>query len=158
MTKTKITGVVRSAEEITGIKGCCSFSGDGFLYSTAMNDLAGQTVELGVAHPAVNAAGGYDYGQVRAIPSLEICWAWKKEWLKDIKEEEVVDWSKVPVDAKIIVGGLFCRHFAMYKGGLVLYFPHGKTSWSDSECGLYHLESTSPDLVEIYKKGAGENG
>lgn len=157
MTKTKITGVVRSAEEITGIKGCSSFSGDGFLYSMLMNDLAGQTVEIEVVSPAV-IVGCYDYNQVKAIPSSGQLWAWKKEWLKDIKEEEVVDWSKVPVDAKIIVGGLFCRHFAMYKNGSVLYFPHGRTSWSDSECGLYHLESALPDLVEIYKKGAGENG
>lgn len=54
----------------------------------------------------------------------------KKEY-----EEPPVDWSKIPVDAPILVKD--CeeevwekRHFAKYENGIVYTWRSGKTSWS----------------------------
>ena len=50
--------------------------------------------------------------------------------------EEVVDWSKVPVDTKILVsedGKDWCRrYFAKYEGGRVYAFMDGTTSFTSS--------------------------
>ena len=75
-------------------------------------------------------------------------------WLKDEKTQEViednltldeilqmdfeeivdVDWSKVPVDTKILVsedGKDWCRrYFAKYEGGIIYAFPDGLSSFT----------------------------
>ena len=54
--------------------------------------------------------------------------------------EEIVDWSRVPVDAKILVsdnGKVWCRrYFAKYEGGLVYAFMDGATSFTGSNESL----------------------
>ena len=54
--------------------------------------------------------------------------------------EEVVDWSKVPVDTKILVsedGKDWCRrYFAKYEGGRVYAFYDGTTSFTGSSENL----------------------
>ena len=54
--------------------------------------------------------------------------------------EEVVDWSKVPVDTKILVsedGKDWCRrYFAKYEGGRVYAFMDGTTSFTSSSENL----------------------
>ena len=83
-------------------------------------------------------------------------------WLKDEKTKEViednltldeilqmefeeivdVDWSKVPVDTKIIVSGdgkdWYRRYFAKYENGIIYAFPDGLSSFTacyKPECG-----------------------
>lgn len=49
-------------------------------------------------------------------------------------KEPKVDWSKVPVDAKIldfyIENNWVQRHFAKYENGIVYVWNFGRTSWS----------------------------
>lgn len=59
-------------------------------------------------------------------------------WLNEEYKDPEVDWSKVPVDTKILVknneSGFFRnRHFAKYKDGKVFAFNNGMTSFSTSE-------------------------
>lgn len=90
------------------------------------------------------------------------------KWFKQEHIEPSVDWSKVPVDTKILVNavegdsGWIPRHFAKYENGKVYAFTYGATSWSreqntninnhmvdwnyaklaDDEQPEYHLDST----------------
>lgn len=62
------------------------------------------------------------------------------KWKHYKYKEPEVDWSKVPVDTKILVKDLesddwFPRYFAMYKNGQVYAFTHGKTSFSADKKG-----------------------
>ena len=55
---------------------------------------------------------------------------------KEVIEPEI-DWSKVPVDTKLLVREhgsqvWFNRYFARYGDGKVYVFREGKTSWSDN--------------------------
>ena len=83
-------------------------------------------------------------------------------WLKDEKTKEViednltldeilqmefeeivdVDWSKVPIDTKILVSGdgkdWYRRYFAKYENGIIYAFPDGLSSFTacyKPECG-----------------------
>lgn len=56
------------------------------------------------------------------------------KWLEE-EYEPTVDWSKVPVDTKILVKDKFDstwtkRHFAFYKNGGVYVWRSGKTSYT----------------------------
>ena len=65
--------------------------------------------------------------------------------------EEVVDWSKVPVDTKILVsedGKDWCRrYFAKYEGGRVYAFMDGTTSFTGSS-----ESSLSWKYAKLYEK------
>ena len=54
-----------------------------------------------------------------------------------IWQREEIDWSKVPIDAKVLVssGGKhwFKRYFAKYENGMCCTFPDGFTSWTVRE-------------------------
>ena len=56
--------------------------------------------------------------------------------------EEVVDWSKMPVDTKILVsedGKLwYKRHFAKYENGSVHVFPDGRSSFTTEESDIIY--------------------
>ena len=75
--KTKLTAVVKSAEEITGIKGTIRFAvrhDDGVIsYTGWMNDLAGKQIEVTPLRENEYEGKG--------------C-RWLKNWLKDFREEE----------------------------------------------------------------------
>ena len=49
-------------------------------------------------------------------------------------EKEEVDWSKVPIDTKVIVSddneNWYRRHFAYYRGERIWVFISGLTSWT----------------------------
>lgn len=65
----------------------------------------------------------------------KICAESREEWLKAEYVEPPVDWSKVPVDTKILVKGSedeiwIPRYFAEYKDDLVYAWDCGCTSWS----------------------------
>lgn len=58
-----------------------------------------------------------------------------KEWSKQEYVEPAVDWSKVPVDTKILVRGSEdvrwkIRHFARYESNIVFAWNRGCTSYS----------------------------
>ena len=66
---------------------------------------------------------------------FEECREQIKEWSEQEYVEPTVDWSKVPVDTKILVRSRenekwLKRHFAMYKNGSVYAFTVGATSYS----------------------------
>lgn len=56
------------------------------------------------------------------------------KWLLEEYKEPKVDWSKVPVDTKILVSfngdTWFRRHFAKYQDDMVYAYDNGITSWS----------------------------
>lgn len=58
-----------------------------------------------------------------------------KEWFEQEYEEPKVDWSKVPVDTKILVKSKhgeewYKRHFANYVNGTVYAWDSGTTSYT----------------------------
>lgn len=60
-----------------------------------------------------------------------------REWANSEYVEQPVDWSKVPVDAKILVRNREDatwerRHFAKYENGKIYAWSDGLTSWSDA--------------------------
>lgn len=62
--------------------------------------------------------------------------------LKDIlnkKFRKIIDWSKVPIDTKILVGGRYHelekRHFAKYEDGKIYAWQNGWTSWTVPSSG-----------------------
>ena len=77
--------------------------------------------------------------------------------LLDFDFEEIVDWSKVPVDTKILVANFtgndneiiwWKRHFAKYENGKIYAWCNGATSFtidSDDLC-------TRWDFVKLYKE------
>ena len=56
--------------------------------------------------------------------------------------EEYIDWSKVPVDTKVLVsdnGKLwYKRHFAKYESGAVHVFPDGRSSFTTEESDIIY--------------------
>ena len=56
--------------------------------------------------------------------------------------EEHLDWTKVPVDAKVLVsdnGKLwYKRHFAKYENGSVHVFPDGRSSFTTEESDIIY--------------------
>lgn len=72
-------------------------------------------------------------------------------WLCDECEE--VDWSKVPVDAKVLVwnnvsGEWYRRYFAKYENGKIYVYGFGATSWSAIESDLGIVSYTNAKLVQ----------
>lgn len=151
----KITGIVKSAEEITGIKGIKSFEGvrggeyinytdegvrgsEYFNYTEIMNNMAGQKIVL----EEYKGSSGYDYIEIRDSAQTA---CWQTCWLKDIQTE--VDWSKVPVDAKVIVNKTTKRHFAKFENGIVYTWDLRATSWS--ALNGHSTLSWSPEEVEL---------
>lgn len=62
-----------------------------------------------------------------------------KEWSEQEYVESPVDWSKVPVDTKILVRGSedepwLKRHFARYENNIVFAWDSGCTSYSAYGC------------------------
>ena len=73
----KITAILKSAEKITGQKGCYWFEGEGWSYLYGLNKLAdGRRVEITIDP---DSSGTYDY----IFEGYHV----KKEWLEDIREE-----------------------------------------------------------------------
>ena len=55
-------------------------------------------------------------------------------WLYEEYQEPTVDWSKVPIDTKILVSNdgidWYKRYFARYENGMVYCWDMGATSWT----------------------------
>ena len=69
--------------------------------------------------------------------------------------EEVIDWSKVPVDTKVLVSddgkGWGRRHFAKYEDGKVYCFNDGYTSFTIVNYA-YLSNATSWDYAKLYQE------
>ena len=140
----KITARLKTAEEITGVKGCQEFQGDGWSYIKRFNEIARNEwiIEL-----QDDDGGYYDYKFQNVSHFV------KKEWLKDIRRE--IDWSKVPVDTKLLVNIAFIRgrrryfsHFEDVQEPKVYYFMEGATSWSAAKTW-----SCDPEDAELWEGG-----
>ncbi len=63
--------------------------------------------------------------------------------LAELDFEEVIDWSKVPVDTKVLVGSdnkkWIRRHFAKYENGNVCAWNNGATSFSANTKASYMI-------------------
>lgn len=72
-------------------------------------------------------------------------------WLLSKYEKPTIDWTKVPVDAKILVRDFESdiwekRYFAKYKNGKVYAWENG--------CASYTTESTIPwNYAKLYEEG-----
>lgn len=76
---------------------------------------------------------------VRTKSDNRPCEKKSKEWSEQEYVESPVDWSKVPVDTKILVrdsetGQWRRRHFARYENNFVLTWCNGRTSYSSGGC------------------------
>lgn len=135
--------IVMSAEEITGQEGCKEFNGEskGKVYSFThyMNEMSGKEITL----KEYSGVNGYDY-----VDDEGDCW--QKNWLKNIREE--VDWSKVPVDTKVVgtfrYGSTGNYYFAKFEDGKVWLWSNGKTSWS----AFGSLSAWPPEQVSLWKE------
>ena len=116
----KITGIIKSAEEITGQEECVSFKGDLYGYNENMNKLAGQRVIL----------SNTDHAQYQYLYNgTDYACLLKAGWVKDIQSE--VDWSTVPMDAPVIVGGVKFHFAGVSMNPIIIkIWCFGKTSWT----------------------------
>ena len=139
----KYKGTIRSAEDITGQKGCKEFMGDSYAYETKMDKMAGLSIIL-VKYNNPN----YDYFGANCF--------WREDWLNDIQEvKEPTDWSKVKIDTKVLVWKKdgkhkYKRHFAKFANGEIHCWEDGGTSWSGDG-------NTCPwDNAELVEEGGKE--
>ena len=71
--------------------------------------------------------------------------------LLELDFEEIIDWSKVPVDTKVLVKNFNCdlwhrRYFSKFENGKVHAFDNGGDSWS-------HEGETTWEYAKLYKEG-----
>lgn len=97
------------------------------------------------------------YYDLKTNPERLVSFNYMSE-IAELEFEEVVDWSKVPVDTKILVAD--CdgegeviewnkRHFAKYENGTVYAWNDGKTSFTaklDGSCMNW-------DCAKLYEEG-----
>lgn len=83
------------------------------------------------------------------------------KWVKEEYKEPEIDWTKVPVDTKILVrdykdASWYKAHFASYKDGKPFAFPWGRSSWtvtpSMSPIAWSYTEIADPDERKKYLK------
>lgn len=86
----------------------------------------------------------------------ERCFLLQALWLNEEYKEPGVDWSKVPVDTKIIVGRSkktmsIARHFAKYEDGKIFAFADGETSFTSTYGDVTYWEFAKLAEVEDEK-------
>ena len=74
--------------------------------------------------------------------------------LAELDFEEIIDWSKVPVDTKILVrvadhNEWNKRHFAKFENGFIYAWDNGKTSFTSNTKASY----TSWKQTKLYEEG-----
>ncbi|MDP2682087.1 MAG: hypothetical protein Q8P28_04655 [Deltaproteobacteria bacterium] len=133
-----ITGIIKSAEEITGQSGCEDFKSQWWSYCVAMNKIAGRRIVL-TPHPSPGHFAPSNGAELtkNLYDYIGESFSWKKDWLKDIQEEkEPIDLSDMKVDTPLIVWGIrgirHKRYLAYVKDGLIYCWPDGQTSWTNN--------------------------
>lgn len=127
-----ITGIVKTAEEITGVPGVVEFRGvdsnGDYIYNKKLNSLSNFRVSITPINRTNN--NPYDY-IVNGTGRLVV----KSEWVKDIQVQ--VNWSLVPIDELVEVSAngqdWYKMHFAYYdenepNGLKYLVFQAGRSS------------------------------
>lgn len=128
----KYTATLKTLKQITGIdclycKLIVTQAGyeRKYLYSESLSFYAGKRIEV---KQGINSYLFFNPNGINTIlPSV---------WLTDIEPiKKPVDWSKIKVDAKVIVWdnqgiGKAKRHFAKYECGQVYTYPDGLSSWT----------------------------
>lgn len=71
--------------------------------------------------------------------------------IAELDFEEVIDWSKVPVDTKVLVKNFNCnlwhrRYFSKFENGKVHAFDNGGDSWSNEG-------ETAWEYAKLYEEG-----
>lgn len=85
--------------------------------------------------------------------NLNECSSERVLWLLEEYEEPKVDWSKVPVDTKVLASfseekDLIPRYFAKYENNNIYVWSYGKTSWSACDKD----DCTSVSYVELVEE------
>lgn len=86
------------------------------------------------------------------------CEEYIKEWCKSEYIEYETDWSKVPVDTKVLVKSSLeskeiKRYFSRYEYGMVVIYDYGCTSWSGtSESAYIYAELANEEDKIKYRK------
>lgn len=145
----KITGTIKSAAEITGQEGCVAFEGRNWSYPRHINEIAGHTIEITLFdNHGYGKESPYDYRDVESFV------AFKKSWLKDIREE--MDLSSLKVDDKVEVSddGLVWekRYFEKIEDGKFYCYNDGATSWSSDDISTYWYFIRKPIEMAAFKK------
>lgn len=144
---TYITGILKTAETITGINGCKSFSGldiqGNYNYSEALNVLAGQSIVL-----VESEDDNYDYYTLGGMKQQGV----RSEWLDSITTQ--VYWNQVPIDTKIEVSNNNTdwtkRHFSKYE----VNSPDGKQYYAFVSGKTSHTAINSNEVISIECDGA----
>ena len=141
-----LKGKARSAEEITGIKGCKSFDikneRGNFSYREEMNCFSGKILELELTPIISNIISCYDYVSSNG-------YFWITEWLENVHDE--TDWSEVSVDSKVLILNEIKRYFAKYKNGKIYTWEKGRTSWTTEIDNIDSLHSWNFRDVKLIK-------
>lgn len=66
----------------------------------------------------------------------------------ELNLKEYTPWQDVAVDTKVIINGMFNRHFAKYENNKVYYFMSGKTSFTAEEDEIDSWPATDVTLAE----------
>ena len=96
--------------------------------------------------------GEFEFFNVEGKPLDEIYFS---SQIARMEFREVIDWSKVPVDTKVLVSNdgkeWSRRHFAEYKDGKVYCFNSGVTSFTVKE-SYFLNEKASWDYAKLYQE------
>lgn len=128
--KMKITATVKSLKEILTGEDVREYTPtlikfmDDTIWNFEMNKYIDEEIKLG----KYDGANNYQYENEN--------YYFKKEWLKDIKEE--IDWSTIPPDTKVLVTdeGIeewYPRYFKEYQDNKFVCYSKGTTSWSSED-------------------------
>ena len=96
--------------------------------------------------------GEFEFFNVEGKPLDEIYFI---SQIARMEFEEVIDWSKVPVDTKLLVSSdgkdWYRRHFAEYKDGKVYCFNSGTTSFT-AQGSEFPSGKVSWEYVKLYEE------
>lgn len=75
------------------------------------------------------------------------------KWMNEEYKESIVDWTRIPIDAKILVRDnknekWQKRHFAGYENDKVNAWANAGTSWSSSKRNSWNFAKLAEDLDE----------
>lgn len=94
----------------------------------------------------------------KLCPVIGFCPEKRKEWLESEYVEPEVDWSKVPIDTKVLVRDFehdrwTPRYFAgVNKNGQFLVWVNGRTSFTVSPVDTNGVNTTVWNYIKLYKE------
>ena len=92
------------------------------------------------------------YYDLKTNPERLVSFNYMSE-IAELDFEEVIDWSKVPVDTKILVSNFgtkqYKAYFAKYEDGKIYAWDSGRTSFTAG----FEYNMACWDYVKLYKEG-----